>query len=69
MVVLRPGDRLIYESIPGSYEEIEVAALLALKPGGKIATCARCRRQVVPANPGSTTAMLARSLLSRLFNR
>lgn len=42
MVVIRPGDRVIYETGPGQYQELEIAALLGPDTHQKITTCSHC---------------------------
>jgi hypothetical protein len=61
MVVLRPGDRLIYEVAPHRYEELDVAGLLARNPSSSVVeVCNRCQRRVVASAP------VDRSLVGRL---
>jgi hypothetical protein len=58
MVVVRPGDRLIYETAPGEYQELPLAALLGGDTEQRILTCVRCHRRVLTQRP--VTAVVSR---------
>src|SRR5690242_1761788 len=56
-VVVRPGDRLIYESSPNEWQELSVAALVGPDPRQVIRECVRCHRRV--QGPRSLGEMIA----------
>lgn len=65
-VVIRPGDRVIYEKSPNEWQELSVAALVGPDPRRLVRECSRCHRRV-QGRPslGALSASLLRRLLAR----
>jgi hypothetical protein len=50
MVIIRPGDQILYESEPGKWcriDEIDVAIATGRRVSGRISHCTRCFRRVL----------------------
>jgi hypothetical protein len=65
-VVIRPGDRVIYEVAPSRWQELPVAALLGSDPRQMFRECARCHRPVLSRLP---FAAFSASVWNWLFAR
>ena len=70
MVIIRPGDQILYEIKPGSWkrvDELDVAIAVGHSVSGFITNCKRCDRVVVERRIGSPSFW--RSLFDRLTFR
>lgn len=68
MVIIRPGDQILYEVSPGKWcriDELDVAIAAGQRIKGRIINCSRCSRRVFDRRPSASG--LIRSLLERVI--
>ena len=65
-VVIRPGDRVIYEASPNQWQELSVAALISPDPRQTVRECSYCHRRVLGKR---SLVGLSASLWRRLLPR